>query len=456
MYIIIGGAGDAGLHLGRILSKKGHEIAFIDSNLEALNKAREIDSLVVEGDVSDHRVLLQAGINNCDFYIGLVKDDSANLVSCALADFYGCRTIARVKSASLIKEPLSRRYTPIGVDIVLCPSLIVSHQISRIFSFPSKLSRTKKYKIDSYRAKVEDDSSCANKRISTLRLPKGARIVSVFRGINHILPDDSFILRPEDEISLFVDERIKTIQRIQRILGSEVRPLKEAKNVFIAGATEIGINIAEELLEAKSSVVIMDLSKKRAKQASEKLVKAQIIQADPLGHGVLVKEEIEKFDVLFSVGTSLERNIFLSVLAKRFNIPNATALINRIDLKESIEGTLVDSAIIPNLLLVNTILNILKGQKSPRSSKKKRMLRIKDLQTEEIVLKQIKVTRKVRCANKKVGTLSPELGNFLIAGIVKDDKGFVPSDDYTISVGDTIFVLYHKSSEKALNRWFIG
>jgi len=357
---------------------------------------------------------------------------------------------------SLIKEPLSRRYTPIGVDIVLCPSLIVSHQISRIFSFPSTLSKIKKHNIDLYRATIEDDSYCVDKKLSELGLPQGARIVSIFRGINHILPTDSFVLRSEDEICLFVDERIKTMQRIQRTLGCDIKPLNQINNVFIGSATEIGVNIAEELLKSNISVVLMDLSKKRAKAASEKLVKAQIIQADPLGHGVLVKEEIEKFDVLFSVGQSLERNIFLSILAKRFNVSNAIALIDRIDLKESIEGTLVDSAIVPNLLLVNTILNVLKGQKSPRLLKKKRLLRIKDLQTDEIVLKEIKVTKKVRCVDKKVGTLSPEIGNFLIAGISKKDESFVPSDDYILSAGDTIFVLHHKSSENALNRWFIG
>jgi len=455
MYIIIGGAGDAGLHLGEILSKKGHEIAFIDNNINALNKAKNIDSLVIEGDVCDFRALLKAGIDNCDFYIGLVKNDSANLVSCSLANFYGSRTIARVRSTSLSKEPISRRYIPVGADIVLCPDLIVSHHISKIFSFPKKISKINNFKIASYRAVVEDDSNCNNKKLSDIKLPRGAKIVSVFRGVSQILPSKSFVFQSQDEICLFLDETVK-IKNIKKILGCEISPFKLVKNVFIASATEIGINLAKKLIDSNISVFLMDISEKRSKLASQKLKNAKIIRADPLGHGVLKQEEIERFDVLFSVGHSLERNIFLSILAKKFNVPNAISLIDRIDLKESIEGTLVDSAIVPNLLLINSILNIIKSEKPLKKKSKRRLIKIKDLQTDEIILKEINVKRKHRCVDKKVRTLSPEIGNFLITMILKDDKGFIPNDNYNIKVGDTLFVLYHGSEEKALNRWFIG
>jgi trk system potassium uptake protein TrkA len=457
MYVIIGGAGDAGRHLGNVLAKEGHEVALIDKDPNAIEKAREIDALVIKGDVLDFKTLLDAGITNCDFYIGLVKEDSENLVSCSLANFYNTKTIARIKSPSLAKEALSRRYTPIGVDIVLCPSLLVSSQISRLFSFPARIKKVKKHRIGTYHTTIDTDSKSVGKDISSLDLPRGVRIVSVFRGVSQFLPAESLVLQPQDELCLFMDERVKLIE-VAKILDCNIFSYNIVKNVFIASATDVGLTLSQELLNCGISVSIMELTKKRAEKAAKKLRKATVIHGDPLGHGVLRKEGIENFDVLLSLGGNLERNIFISILAKKFNVPKAITLIDRIDLKESIEGTLIDNAVVPNLLLIKTILNIMKEKHEINGrSRKRRTLKVRSLQTKDIVLKQIKVNKKMRCINKKIGTFSPESGNFLIPCISKkDEKGFVPQDDYIIKEGDKIFVLYHSGDEKSVKRWLIG
>jgi trk system potassium uptake protein len=458
MYIIIGGAGDAGRALGQILSDKGHEIAFIDKDPDALEKAGRVDSLTVEGNISDFRSLLDAGIDNCDFYIGLSKDDNTNLVSCSLANFYGCKTIARVKSTSMAREPISRRYTPIGADLVLCPSLIASSMLSRIFAFPSRLTGINKSGIETFRATVDDDSKVKNKKIEDIELPDGAKIVSIFRGVQQILPTDSEQLETEDELCIFLDDRVNK-ENIEEILGGELVSYRKIENVFIAGAREIGLTLAKKLLDAKIDVSIMDISEVRTKKAAEILPEASVVKADPLGHGVLIKEGIEQFDVLLAMGKNLERNTFISILSKQFNVPTAVTLIDRVDLKESVENTLVDSAVIPNLLLVNTIQNILKQQKTDYEPKRSmftgtRFSKIKE--TKEILSQEIKVTKRVRCLGKSIETFSPEIGNFLIPVVVKNDKGFIPTDDYILKEKDRLFVLFHETDYETVQRWLVG
>lgn len=459
MYIIIGGAGDAGLHLGSLLTDEGHEVTFIDNDANALEKARQLDVMVVQGNVCDFKALLNAGINECDFYAGLVKNDSDNLVSCSLANFYGARTISRVKSPELARSSVSRRYTPIGSDIVLCPSLIVSSLVSSIFSFPAHLTNLKKNKIGTYIATVGNYSVCNKKTFSELEIPKGASIVSIFRGINHYLPSDNFLFHSQDEICFFMDESVK-IWDVEEALGVEIEPYEKIKNVFIAGATTFGLSLAEKLIDYGLSVTIIDLSKKLCDKAADKIPKASIINADPLGHGVLRREGIEKFDVLLAMGSNLERNIFISLLAKRFHVPRAITLIERIDLKESIEGTFVDSAVIPNLLLINTAFNIINERLKPtptsRQRKTKKYLRIRTFQTRNILLKEIKVNNKMRCIGKNIGKFSPELCNFLIAVVAKGNTGFVPEKEYLIQEDDVLFVLYQESDFKSVERWLIG
>lgn len=446
MYVVIGGAGDAGRYLGKTLRAQEHEVAFIERDASAAAEASEIDALVVRGDVCDPKVLKEAEIGRSKYYVGLVKDDSANITSCSLANIHGCGTIARIKNPSLVNAAVSSAYANIGVDVALCPPLITASQISRVFAFPSKLRDLMRWGIEIYHVVVEEGSPYCSKPLSKLNFPEGAGVVSVFRGVEQILPTESLILQAEDELCILLDNRAK-VEDVERILGISINPYTEVKDVFIAGATKMGLTLAQKLLQSDMSVVIMDMSKERTTEAAESLSKASVIQSDPLGHGVLKKEEIENFDVLMAMGLGMERNLLISVLGKQFGIPTALALVDRIDLKASVEKTLVDAVVVPNLLLVKTITNLFKGSGS---------LGRKYLQSEEILVKEIKVNSKMRCKGKTLGDFNPAIEAFLIVGIGRNGNGLVPGTDHVISEGDRLFILYHFSGQKTVDRWLVG
>jgi trk system potassium uptake protein TrkA len=234
---------------------------------------------------------------------------------------------------------------------------------------------------------------------------------------------------------------------VKNILGIHLDPYEEVKNVFIAGATDMGLTLAQKLLDSGIAVVIMELSEERTQIAAETLQFASIIHSDPLGRGVLKKEEIGRFNVLMAMGHSMERNILISVLAKQFGVPTALALVDRIDLKRSVEKTLVDDVVVPNLLLVKTISNLIKGS-GP--------LRRKTLKSEEIAVQEIKLNRKMRCIGKKVSEFDFAKELFGMVCIVKGGGAFVPEDTYVLSEGDRVFLLYHPSDYKTVNRWLVG
>ncbi|UCE38264.1 MAG: NAD-binding protein [Thermoplasmata archaeon] len=446
MHVVIGGAGDAGQHLGMLLRAEGHEVAFVENNESAAARASNIDALVIKGDVSDPDSLKDAGIEKSDYYLGVTKDDSANLTSCSLANYYGCGTIARVNDPFLANEAVSRRYVHIGVDVVLCPPLITAAQISRVFSFPSSLRELRKRNMKTYHMVVEFRSPCRRKQISQLDLPTGSRIISVFRGVEQIIPLDPTVLQEEDELCILLDNRAK-VEDVKKALGTGINPYKEVKDVFIAGATNTGLTLAQKLLDSDISVVIMEISKKKTEDVARTLPRASVIQSDPLGHGVLKKEEIGRFDVMLATGFGMERNLLIAVLAKQFGVPTALALVDRIDLKASVEKTLVDDVVVPNLLLVKTIMNLLRGGDP---------LRRKILRSEDILLKNTKVIRKMRCVGKAVGELSSAIGTVLIAGAVREGDAFIPEDNHMISEGERLFLLYYPTDRMAIDRWFSG
>lgn len=446
MYVVIGGAGDAGQHLGMLLRAEGHEVAFVESDESAAARASDIDALVIKGDVCDPKALKDAAIEKCDYYLGVTKDDSANLTSCALANYHGCGTIARINDPFLANEAVSLKYAHIGVDVILCPALITASQISRVFSFPSSLRELRKRNMKTYHMVVEFRSPCRRKQISQLDLPTGSKVISIFRGVEQITPMDPIVLQEEDELCILLDSRAK-IEDVKKALGTGINPYKEVKDVFIAGATNTGLTLAQKLLDSDISVVIMEISKKKTEDVARTLPRASVIQSDPLGHGVLKKEEIGRFDVMLATGFGMERNLLIAVLAKQFGVPTALALVDRIDLKASVEKTLVDDVVVPNLLLVKTIMNLLRGG-GP--------IRRKILRSEDILVKGNKVTRKMRCVGKTVGEFSSAIGAVLVAGIVGDGDAFIPDEDHVISEGERLFLLYYPSDRMAVDRWFGG
>ncbi len=446
MYVVIGGAGDAGIQLGRLLRSGGHEVAFVERDHSSAEEAKDIDALVVEGDVCDPSKLIDAGIRSCDYYVGLVTEDSGNLASCSLANYFGCQTIARIRSSSLLRQPYSRRYARMGVDVALCPALIAASQVSHVLAFPSQLRDIQKKGINAHHGVVESTSNCCSTPISDIELPGNSRIVSVFRGVEHIIPSSSLVLRPEDELCVFVDRKGEP-EKIGESLGINLEPYMESQDVFIAGITDTGMTLARRLMESGISVTIMALSEEKLREAADQLPKASIIRADPLGHDVLKREEIEHFDVFLAMGSSMERNMLISLLTKRFGVPRALAMIDRIDLKESIEETLVDDVIVPDLLLVKTLLTLLEGS-GP--------LRRRNLQTDEIIITEIEALSKSRCVGKTVGTFTPSTIGFLIAGIVRKEDSIVPDDEYIISEGDELIVLYRSREYDTVKRWLVG
>jgi Trk K+ transport system NAD-binding subunit len=143
----------------------------------------------------------------------------------------------------------------------------------------------------------------------------------------------------------------------------------------------------------------------------------------------------------------MERNLLIAVLAKQFGVPTALALVDRIDLKASVEKTLVDDVVVPNLLLVKTIMNLLRGGEP---------LRRKILRSEDILVKGNKVSRKMRCVGKTVGEFSSAIGSVLVVGVVSEGDAFIPEEDHVISEGERLFLLHYPSDRMAVDIWFGG
>jgi trk system potassium uptake protein TrkA len=85
MYIIVAGGGIVGRSITKKLSKN-HDVVVIDENKEVCEKiASEYGAVAVLGDATNLNTLRDAGIDKCDYALGVMNNDANNLLFALLS-----------------------------------------------------------------------------------------------------------------------------------------------------------------------------------------------------------------------------------------------------------------------------------------------------------------------------------------------------------------------------------
>ena len=98
MKILIIGGGEVGTRLADLFVEEKHEVAVIEKNEDvATELSNSIEALVINGDGTDRKTLVDAGIEDVDYLVTTTDDDKVNLLSCQIAKKYGAKkTVSRV------------------------------------------------------------------------------------------------------------------------------------------------------------------------------------------------------------------------------------------------------------------------------------------------------------------------------------------------------------------------
>ena len=119
MYIVIMGGGRVGFRLATSLVAVGHDVTLIENDSELCgNAAVELDALVICGNGTDIKTLLEANIGDADVFVAATGNDEANLLSCILVKDYSIpKVIARVSNPDH-----DDAFRKVGIDVVVSQS----------------------------------------------------------------------------------------------------------------------------------------------------------------------------------------------------------------------------------------------------------------------------------------------------------------------------------------------
>jgi trk system potassium uptake protein TrkA len=201
MYVLIAGGGKVGANLTRSLIRMGHEVTLIEQVAYRYNKLEaEFEHQVVRGDATELYVLEHAGIKRPpDLVVAATGDDEDNIVICQIArEKYGVqKVIAR------INDPRNQPYFDLlGISPTVSATgsimALIEHEVPEHGLI--HLLELRKENLEIVELTVDKDSACEGKRIGAVRLPAGARLISVVRDGKAEIADAETQLEAGDQV----------------------------------------------------------------------------------------------------------------------------------------------------------------------------------------------------------------------------------------------------------------
>src|SRR5476649_2824310 len=182
MYLLIAGGGKVGSNLARTLIRNGNEVTLIEQRpLRFDTLEAEFEHQVHKGDATELFVLERAGIRRPpDIVVAVTGDDEDNMVICQLArERYGVeKVIARVN------DPRNGAYFDL---LGIAPTVSATGSIMALIEHEVPehglihLLELRKENLEIVEVTVSPGAACEGKMVQALRLPKGARLISVVR-----------------------------------------------------------------------------------------------------------------------------------------------------------------------------------------------------------------------------------------------------------------------------------
>jgi trk system potassium uptake protein TrkA len=201
MYVLIAGGGKVGTNLTRTLLQGGHEVTVIEQKAYRFEKLEaEFEHQVIRGDATELFVLERAGIRRPpDLLVAATGDDEDNIIICQLArEKFGVgNVIARINDPR--NQPyfdllgISPTVSATGAILALIEHEVPEHGLIHLLEL-------RKENLEIVEVTIDEHANAKGKRVGSLRLPEGARLISVVRQGNAEIPDESTQLEPGDQV----------------------------------------------------------------------------------------------------------------------------------------------------------------------------------------------------------------------------------------------------------------
>ena len=170
--------------------------------------------MVLVGEGTDQRLLLEENIRDVDVFIAAAEDEEENILSALLAKQLGAkRTMALASRLSYVSL-----LNTLGVDVVLNPRIAAVNRILRYIRRGKVLNVATMGGDQAEALEIEalDTSDIVNRPIRDIRFPKDAIIGAVIREEKTIIPHGETVIEPGDRVIIIAAR--DAVPRVEKAL----------------------------------------------------------------------------------------------------------------------------------------------------------------------------------------------------------------------------------------------
>jgi trk system potassium uptake protein TrkA len=213
MKVIIVGGGHLGSELAGLLVKEKQDVVVVEKDDKRAEYLGEnLDALVLNGDGTERRVLVDGSVKKCDALIAMTGDDKTNLLVCEIAkDFKVPTIVARVVDSS--NDPI---FSKLGITASINTTVSSILAFKRVIEEPGKrlVSLVAGEKAEVLERSVDSKSGAANRKVKDF---EGERftIAAIFRNGEFLKASPKERIQQGD--SLIIVAPLEEIRKVDRL-----------------------------------------------------------------------------------------------------------------------------------------------------------------------------------------------------------------------------------------------
>jgi trk/ktr system potassium uptake protein len=219
--VVIAGGGNIGLRLALKLEEDNHQVKIIERSTPRARKISEQlrSTIVLNGDAADEELLVEENIDSTDVFCSLTNSEEANILSALLAKRLGAHRVM-----ALITRPAYAELMQAGpIDVAISPQTVT------IGSLLAYVRRGDVVQVHSLRAGTAEametvahgsrGGKVVGRTVEDIKLPDGARIITLVRGDEVIMAHHDTVIETDDHVILFLADK-RHVEQVERLFQS--------------------------------------------------------------------------------------------------------------------------------------------------------------------------------------------------------------------------------------------
>ena len=445
MRIIIVGAGEVGSYLCEILSRSDHDVTVIERDEEgAARLNQQFDVRVLPESGSSARTLIKAGVDKCDYFLAMTRDDETNLVSSSLAKALGARfTFTRIHDQTFRDNSVINYQSHFGIDHLINPERLAAVEIAKSIRNPSRVAVEDfaRGTIEVQLVDITRGSKAIGKSLAELRLDRRVRVGVVQSGEATTVARADTRLALADRLTIFGQP--EALYEARSIFDP-TSARGEIVRVVIMGGSEISISLVRLLTNPRFKIRIIEDDPARCRRLADRFPDVTVIHGSGTSLRLLEEEQIGGADFFVACTKTDEDNVMTCLQASKLGTRHVMLAINRADyaaVLEQLKAAMgVELAVSPRVATANEVLRYI--SRDP-------YIDLGSLPGDIGKIVEIKVGKKSPAAGRTLKEIKWPVGCVVVA-LLHRFQAKTPGADDRIEADDHIVAIIQKDKLKEL------